>query len=252
MEVLLRAVETVDKPGRSIDTFPLMEGYHLTSDLARVCLPRPEGHPERTLAWLNSICFLFLLVALFGARLRLPAPKAVPPLEEPVPVLIQPLPQTPPPQADQASREAAPEEKAPAPRLVVVTPDSPAISFAVPTIGNLLVPNAIAQAPPGEAPKARAAARSEPKTIGSTGEGGDRPQPPYPDMALKLGEQGTVVLLLTVDDSGLVESISVKQSSGSAILDRSALEFVKRHWIVPPGKGGRLFQATISYQIRTD
>ena len=60
------------------------------------------------------------------------------------------------------------------------------------------------------------------------------------------------MLLLTVDDSGLVQSISLKESSGSAILDHSALEFVKRHWIVPPGRGGRVFQATISYQIKID
>jgi protein TonB len=228
----------------------LVESYQLKSDLARVCLPRPEGHPQRTLAWVNSICFLFLCVALSGARPRLPAPKPVPPLEEPVPIIIQPLP--PPPQAQQPNNEESTTDKPPAPRIVVVTPDSPAISFSVPTIGNVLVPNAIAQAPPGEAPKAPAVVHNEPKTIGSTGEGGDRPQPPYPEMALKLGEQGAVVLLLTVDDSGLVQSITVKESSGSAILDRSALDFVKRHWIVPPGRGGRVFQATISYQIKID
>jgi periplasmic protein TonB len=229
----------------------LVESYHLKSDLARVCLPHPQGHPQRTLAWVNSICFLFLFVALSGARPRLPAPKPVPPLEEPVPIIIQPLPQTPPPQAEQPKEETT-DDKTPAPRVVVVTPDSPAISFSVPTIGNVVVPNALAQAPPVAPLAAAAVVHNEPKTIGSTGEGGDRPQPPYPEMALKFGEQGTVVLLLTVDDSGLVESITVKETSGSAILDRSALDFVKRHWIVPPGKGGRVFEATISYQIKTN
>ena len=229
----------------------LAESYQLKSDLARVCLPRPHGYPERTLAWVNSICLVFLAVALSGARPRLPMPKAVPPLEQPIPIIIQPLPQTPPPDAGQPNKQEATDDKAPASRVVVVTPDSPAISFSVPTIGNVLVPNAIAQAPPVAQLKAPAVVRNEPKSIGSTGEGGDRPQPPYPQMALKLGEQGTVVLLLTVDDSGLVQSITVKETSGSAILDRNATEFVKRHWIVPPGKGGRIFQATISYQIRT-
>lgn len=231
----------------------LVESYHLTLDLARVCLPHPQGHPERTLAWVNSICLLFLIVALSGVRPRLPMPKPVPPVEEAVPIIIQPLPPTPPPQAGQPNKEESTDDKAPAPRVVVVTLNSPAINFSVPTIGNVLVPNAIAQAPPVAPLRAApAAVRNEPKTIGSTGEGGDRPQPPYPDMALKLGEQGTVVLLLTVDDSGLVDSITVKETSGSAILDRSARDFVKRHWIVPPGKGGRIFQATISYQIKTD
>jgi protein TonB len=230
----------------------LAESYHLKSELARVCLPHPQGHPERTLAWVNSICFLFLLVALSGARPRLPSPKPVPVLEQPIPIIIQPLPQMPPPQAEQANKEESSEDKTVAPRVMVVTPNSPAINFSVPTIGNVVVPNAIAQAPPVASLQAPAVVHNEPKTIGSTGEGGDRPQPPYPEMALKFGEQGTVVLLLTADDSGLVQSIIVKETSGSAILDRSASEFVKRHWIVPPGNGGRVFEATISYQIKTN
>jgi protein TonB len=229
----------------------LAESYQLKSDLARVCLPHPQGHPDRTLAWINSICFLFLFVALSGVRQTLPVPQAVPSLEEPVPIIIQPLP-PPPTQADQPKKEETTEDQTPAPRVVVVTLNSPAINFSVPTIGNVIVPNAIAPAPPVAPLSVTAAIHNEPKTIGSTGEGGDRPQPPYPEMALKFGEQGTVVLLLTVDDSGLVESAVIKETSGSAILDRSALEFVKRHWIVPPGKGGRVFQATISYQIKTD
>ena len=228
-----------------------VESHHVRSDLARVCLPIPQGHPERALAWVNSVCLLFLIVAFSGVRPRLPMPKAVPPIEEPVPVIIQPLPPTPPPHAEQPSKEEAPNDKTPAPRVVVVTLNSPAISFSVPTIGNVIVPNAIAQAPPVAALKPAAVVHNEPKTIAATGQGGDRPQPPYPEMALKFGEQGTVVLLLTVDDSGVVESVTVKETSGSAILDRSAREFVKRHWIVPPGKGGRVFQATISYQIKT-
>jgi protein TonB len=231
----------------------LVEGYHLKSDLARLCLPRPEGHPERTLAWLNSICLLFLIVAVSGVRPRLPMPKTVPPLEQPISIIVQPVPPTPPPEAGQPNKEESTDDKAPALRVVVVTLNSPAINFSVPAIGNVVVPNAIAQAPPvAQLQAAPAAVHTGPKTIGSTGEGGDRPHPPYPEMALKFGEQGTVVLLLTVNDSGLVESVTVKETSGSAILDRSASEFVKRHWIVPPGKSGRVFEATISYLIKTN
>lgn len=229
----------------------MAETYQLKSDLARVCLARPGGNPERALAWLNSICLLFLIVGLSGARLRLPQPKTVPPLEQPVPIIIQPLPPAEPAQAQPQARAESTEDKTVAPRVVVVTPNSPSISFSVPTIGNVLVPNAVAAAPPvaplSTAPQA--VVHHEPKPIGSTGQGGDRPQPPYPEMALKFGQQGTVMLLLTVDESGLVQSVEIKETSGSPILDRSAKEFIKRHWIVPPGRGGRLFLATISYQI---
>jgi len=230
----------------------LVEGYRLKSDLARVCLPDPRGRPHRTLAWVNSICFLFLLIGLVGARPTLPAPKAVPPLEEPVPIVIQPLepPPRPPDKAEQ--QEESTDDKSAAPRVVFVTPNSPAINFSIPTIGNTIVPNAIATAP-GAAPlRAITPVNREPSVIGNTGAGGDRPSPDYPEMASKFGQQGTVVLLLTVDERGVVESVTIEESSGSAILDRSAKDFIKRHWIVPPGAGGRVFQASIVYKLQNN
>ena len=107
----------------------LVESYHLKSDLARVCLPYPQGHPQRTLAWVNSICFLFLFIALSGARPGLPTPKPVPPLEEPVPIIIQPLPPTPPPQAEQPNKEESTDDKAPAPRGRGGDPEFPGHQF---------------------------------------------------------------------------------------------------------------------------
>ena len=54
---------------------------------------------------------------------------------------------------------------------------------------------------------------------------------------------------MVADANGLVTSVSVLKSSGSALLDRSTLDFVKRHWILPSGKAGRIFQAPIHYLI---
>ncbi len=71
-------------------------------------------------------------------------------------------------------------------------------------------------------------------------------------MALEQGQQGAVTLSMTVDDAGLITTIEVKQSSGSSVLDRSALDFVKRHWIVPPGQGVRTYEATINYKLKRD
>jgi TonB family protein len=68
-------------------------------------------------------------------------------------------------------------------------------------------------------------------------------------MALQLGQQGSVVLLMTVDAAGVVSSVEVKQTSGSSILDHYSVDFVKRHWTVEPGAPGRLFQATIKYEL---
>ena len=132
----------------------------------------------------------------------------------------------------------------------MVTPNVPNINFAVPTIGNLMVPNAVATAPPLNPLQPAAPLKSAPSILNNTGAGGERPQPAYPRIALEQAQQGTVVLLLTVDESGIISSIEVKESSGYPVMDRSALEFVKRHWIIPPGKGNRTFEAPITYKLQ--
>ncbi len=68
-------------------------------------------------------------------------------------------------------------------------------------------------------------------------------------MALKLGQQGSVSLLMTADATGAIISIDTIQSSGSSILDRAAREFVKAHWKLPQGQPNRLYQAAIRYLL---
>src|ERR1039458_7695821 len=137
------------------------EGYQLKSDLARICLPAPHAHDQRNLAWTNSICLLFLLIGLVGFRAAPPPPIAVKPLEEPAPVVIETQPPPPTPvELNQDVQPLAKPEAAP-PRVVIVTPESPAIRFSVSTVGgNLVVPNSLAVAPPAN-PAAQAAPRHE-------------------------------------------------------------------------------------------
>ena len=109
--------------------------YQLKSDLARVCLPAPERAVPRRLAWANSISLLFLLIGVLGAQSRLPALKAVPPLEQPVPGIVEPLPppvvasSTETKETDQQNDDDKPQ----VPGIQAVTLDTPAINFAVPT-----------------------------------------------------------------------------------------------------------------------
>ena len=226
--------------------------YQLKSELARFCLPAPERDSYRRLAWVNSLCLMFLLIGVFGAQNKLPVPKHAAPLEQPVPVVIEPLPATPPPTESKTAERQDEDQKPKAQSIVAVTLNSPAINFSVPTIGNLIVPVSAAPAPPGESMAPTAPAPQAPLTIGSTGKGGDRPEPPYPPMALQMQKQGTVVLLFTVDDVGAVVSASIKESSGSPLLDQSALDCVKRRWIQPPINGGHLFQVSISFKLQID
>jgi protein TonB len=165
-------------------------------------------------------------------------------------VIIQPVAPPVKPQELQADDKPEPDQPA-TPQMVAVTLETPAINFAVPTIGTLLVPNSVAVAPP-VAPLRRAAApvqKALPSSVASTGAGGDRPQPTYPKLAIQLGQQGAVTLLVTGDAAGRVVAASVQESSGFPLLDSSTLEFVKRHWILPRGDGPREYVATIKYRL---
>ena len=222
--------------------------YALKSDLARWSMVSKRPKSDRRLAWVNSVCLLFLVIGLVGARPKLPGPLKVAAQEESAPVIVEALP---PPAPETVQPQQAPDvQPSEAPKLPLVVLETPAVNFSVPTIGTLVAPSALEQAPPPSALHAVESASAGPTAIFDTGSGGDRREPPYPELALQLGQQGSVVLLLTADEAGLVTKAELKESSGSAILDHATLDFVKRHWLLPSGSGGRLFEARISYKLQ--
>lgn len=218
----------------------------LRSELARHCLPESKGDDGRKLAWVNSICILFLIIGLTGAKRADTRVKPLPPVDEAIPALLEPI-AAPPTRPAEQTEQPTDEQQPPTPQIVVVTPETPAINFSVPTIGSLVVPNAIASAPPLQPP---VPAKAQSAAIQSTGVGGDRPHPPYPKIALEQREQGSVRLGITVDTGGVITAVQIKESSGSPVLDRSTLDFVKRHWIIPPGTTTRIYEATVTYRIQ--
>jgi protein TonB len=213
--------------------------YELKDELARFCLPAANQDSNLKLAWINSICILFFFIGILGARRGVIAIKPVPPIREEVPVVVQPA--VLPPQAIAQKPEQAEQNNQP--RVLVALPNAPNVNFGVPTVGTLIVPAALASPPPQVAPV----------RIGSlvnTGTGGERPEPPYPPIALQTGEQGTVVLLLTGDDAGNVVSVDLKESSGFPVLDHATVDYIKHHWRLPTGAGNRLFQTSITYKLQ--
>jgi TonB family protein len=217
--------------------------YELKGELARLCLPQVNRDANLKFAWVNSICILFLIIGIFGARRGLISIRPAPPLEEIVPVVLEPM--ILPPQATTEKKETV-EKKNDAPQVAVVIPQTPNINFSVPTIGSLVVPAGLASAPPLEPLRTA----SQIGSLNNTGSGGERPVPPYPPIAKETGEQGTVVLLLGGDTVGNVVSVDVKESSGFPILDRATADFIKRRWHLPPGTGTQLFQTSIIYQLQ--
>jgi TonB family protein len=221
-----------------VDANRTAPGYELKDELARLCLSTARREPERKLAWVNSVCILFLLIGILGARQGVIAIKPVPPVREEVPVVVQPA--VLPPQAVAPKPEQAQPNNQP--RVLVVLPNAPNVNFGVPTVGTLVADAALASAPQ--------AATVRIGSLNNTGEGGERPEPPYPPIAEQTGEQGTVVLVLTGDDAGNVISVEMKTSSGFPLLDRATVDFIKRHWRLPTDTVTRLFQTSITYKLQ--
>jgi TonB family protein len=218
--------------------------YELKSELARFSLASESRDGRLTLAWVNSICLLFLVIGIVGARRGIISIKTLPPIREVVPVIV--IPQALPPQKVVPQKKEQPQHPNEPPRVLVALPNAPNVHFAVPTIGTLVSSSALATAPPLnplEAPDQIA-------SVGNTGAGGKRPEPPYPQLAMQTGEQGTVVLLLHTDENGNVISVDVKQSSGFPFLDHATVEFIQDHWHLPTNTGTKLFQTSITYKLQ--
>ena len=213
-------------------------GYELKDELARLCLSTARRNPERKLAWVNSVCILFLLIGILGARQGAIAIKPVPPIRVEVPIVVQPA--VLPPQAVAPKPEQA--QPINQPRVLVALPNAPSVNFGIPTVGTLVTDVALASAPQPAPVQIR--------SLNNTGAGGERPDPPYPPIAEQTGEQGTIALLLTGDDAGNVVSVDVKESSGFPVLDRATVDFIKRHWRLPTDTGTRLFQTSITYKLQ--
>ena len=211
-------------------------GYSLSSDLARLSLPAEYRDEYRRLAWVNSICFLFLIVGLLGLK----APRViVKPLSKPAEVI--PVEFTPPEEQVRVQPEIKQEEPVPedtpieTPQVatIVAAVDSPDIRFAVPVEGAVAITKEVRYAAPppplNQAPPA--AVKFDPNAASS----GSYPPPLYPGMAQRNKYQGTVTIDLSVDAQGNVTEAKVQKTSGFRILDEAALEVVKTRWKFPPG-----------------
>ena len=86
------------------------QSYSLSSDLARLSLPAEYKDAYRTLAWVNSICFLFLLVGIVGLRPPKVHVRQINPLQEVVPVVFTPPEEVPKPQVEIKEEEPEPQD----------------------------------------------------------------------------------------------------------------------------------------------
>jgi protein TonB len=246
----------------------------LNRDLSQFYLEPDSTESNQVLAWVNSICIIYLVIGILSLKPAAPAiHRAASAALEVAPTIIEPLVSA--AQTDATPQESPSEKTSEEPNAAVtVTLDSPAVVFSVPTVGNLLVPLALAPAPPPkpmESVMPISAAPLQPiegagagtglppsphfdplpqiEQIRATGLEGNRPAPPYPEDSLANREEGRVVLLIEVDESGRITSVTVKYSSGYSRLDEATADYVKRHWLFDPANGPRKFEAPFSFHL---
>jgi protein TonB len=162
---------------------------------------------------------LLHIVAIYALVVGL-APKIFKVIEQPIQMidLMQQQPKT-----QDVPKPKLPD--VPAPSLDAAVP-LPRIDIATDTALQIHV-SATPQPPQSVAPD------TAPSSISST-----HTTPPYPGVARKLGEQGTVKLKLTISPQGVVTAVDVVQTSGFPDLDQTAVYWVMSNWRYRPAVQG--------------
>ncbi|CAJ0806098.1 MULTISPECIES: energy transducer TonB [Ralstonia] len=93
-------------------------------------------------------------------------------------------------------------------------------------------------APPAEPAPAPAAAPSGPISVGINDIQCSDPQPVYPSMSQKMGEEGRAMVKLSIGTAGEVTNVALTSSSGSPRLDRAATEAARSIKCTPYKQNG--------------
>ena len=75
------------------------------------------------------------------------------------------------------------------------------------------------------------------------------PAPPYPPLSRRMGEEGKVILRVSVNPQGGADSVEIKTSSGSLRLDESAQKTVRNWKFIPAKRGETAVQSWVLVPI---
>jgi protein TonB len=157
------------------------------------------------------------------------------------------MPLSTPPSAPKPEAAPAQQQPAAASPQVSAPVEAPPMAAAIPVTAQeapVAAAPALVVAPP--APPAPVAAAKAPVGPAEVGDMSARlvsfAPPSYPLESRRAHEEGTVVLALLLGTDGRVSEISVSGSSGSARLDKAALEAVRKWRWAPLMRGGEAVQ----------
>lgn len=183
-----------------------------------------------------------------GIFLLILAAKTIVPqiLEMPMVVDLLPAPEMPKPPAVKALAPAKPQPAKLPPSATPKKP-TPPIEAAASTVAAPATPLAAAPevtpaaaAAPAEAPIAQA--RFDADYL-------NNPAPRYPPLSRRMGEEGQVILRVSVNPQGSAEHIEIRTSSGSTRLDDAAVNTVKRWKFIPAKRGDNAIQSWVLVPI---
>lgn len=146
-----------------------------------------------------------------------------------------------------------PEPPPPKPRPVVKRPDPPPqpVQLAAPVESPSPSPVFVSPPPPVVAPLPPIVAPAPVEIVKPRFDADylDNPKPVYPPLSRRMGEEGRVVLRVQVAATGLPTEVVVHTSSGSARLDQSAFDAVRRWKFVPARRGDEAIAASVLVPI---
>lgn len=224
--------------------------YQLRSDIAQFCLPGATRDASQKLAYVNSICIFTLAIGFIGIKAPQLVNREPTPPTEIMPVdIVQIQPQNPPEPQQTPDTEPPPDTPVEMPQIAtVVAADPSQVKFAIPVEGPVVfAPARFAEAPPADPPKATP---PRPTRFNPNAERGSFPvMRPYPRLAHQQQIQGTVTLDVIVDTNGIPSSVEVHESSGSPLLDRPAIQWIKTKYRWQPG-AARHFLVPVEFKLQ--
>lgn len=216
--------------------------------------PMTMDQPE----WRRCGRFLLLAAALHGGVLAYPLhlasdPAEPPPLlvklaapAEPKPLpVVEPLPKPLPVQPAVKPEKPAPRpaRAEPPPRPLLAMPAEAPAAGPVVAVAPPAPPAAPVEAPARASPVAAAPGPLSPARFDAAYL--QNPEPRYPPLSRRLGEEGKVLLRVRVTPEGTVAAVDLEKSSNFERLDAAARQAVARWRFVPARRGDEVIEGQV-------